>query len=243
MYRVAICTALAVIMVGTRAHAGCTAQSAADRAHLVELYTSEGCDSCPPAERWMSTLRKHPDLIGLEYHVDYWDDSGWRDPFSDHAYTVRQQAQARRGNNSQIFTPQIWLDGHVWRNWPKGEPPALAGAPAPTLRLSANADDAVHLSATVEGVQQAADYRIFAALSEVGLSERVRGGENRGKTLNHDEVVRSFAGPLDAPRADIELKIPAKVDVAHASIVAFVENASDGSVVQALRVPLSECRK
>lgn len=223
------------------AAAACTVQSDAARPHLVELYTSEGCDSCPPAEQWMSTLRKHPDLIGLEFHVDYWDSSDWHDPFSDHAYTLRQQALARLGNRDQIFTPQIWLDGRVWNNWPKAAPPQPPDLPAPRLTVSATVnDDALELQADVD-VAGTAARRIFVALSENALSEQVRGGENRGKTLRHDEVVRAFAGPLPAPHAQTTLRIPRRVDRAKASLVAFVDDPASGSVVQALRVSLPEC--
>src|ERR1700746_1555748 len=104
---------LAFALVATaaipNAHAACEVAGSVARPHVVELYTSEGCDSCPPAERWMSTLLKHPDLVGLEFHVDYWDTSDWRDPFSQHAYTVRQQALSKRSNHNQTYTPQIWL--------------------------------------------------------------------------------------------------------------------------------------
>jgi hypothetical protein len=234
---------LPLLLMATAAAAACSAQSGAAREHLVELYTSEGCDSCPPAERWMSTLRKHADLIGLEFHVDYWDTSDWRDPFSDHAYTLRQKALAQRGNRDQIFTPQIWLDGQVWNNWPKAAPPDIADVPAPRLTVSATLqDDALELQADVDPAG-AASRRIFVALSESALSEQVRGGENRGKTLRHDEVVRAFAGPLAAPHAQAVLRIPPRVDRNNAALVAFVDDQTNGNVVQALRLSLSECAR
>jgi hypothetical protein len=223
-------------------HAACSAQSGADRRHLVELYTSEGCDSCPPAEKWMSTLGKHPELIGLEFHVDYWDDVHWRDPFSDHAYTLRQQALANRVNRGTIFTPQIWLDGQVWQNWPKGAPPALITASTQPLRVTVDGSDIVrvHIDATTVTAQP--DYRLYAALTQSGLSEFVRGGENHGKHLDHDNVVRAFAGPLSLPQADIELKAPQNPDLQQSAVVAFVQDESNGSVVQAVRVAL-QCSK
>jgi hypothetical protein len=229
-------------LAGITATAACTVQSGAQRPHLVELYTSEGCDSCPPAERWMSTLRKHADLIGLEFHVDYWDSADWRDPFSDHAYTERQQALAHRGNRDQIFTPQIWIDGLVWNNWPKAAPPDVAAMPAPALRLNASAGDELEARLDLDAAS-APDLRLFVAVSESGLSEHIRGGENRGKTLAHDEVVRALGGPFVAPHAEVKLKIPGRVNRAKASIVAFVDDAATGSVVQALRVPLTECAR
>jgi hypothetical protein len=235
--------ALALTLASAQVHPACTARSGSERPHLVELYTSEGCDSCPPAERWMSSLLKHPDLIGLEFHVDYWDGSDWRDPFSDHAYTARQQALAKRGNHDQIYTPQIWLDGRVWQNWPKGSPPAPVEGSPPTLQISAEPGSPLRVQVDAQVGRDAADYRVFAALSENSLSEHVRGGENRGKTLNHDTVVRALAGPFDLPHAAFELKIPARVELARASIVAFVQSERDGSIVQATRLSLGECEK
>ena len=234
---------LALTLAAMPVHPACTARSGSERPHLVELYTSEGCDSCPPAERWMSTLLKHHDLIGLEFHVDYWDGTDWRDPFSDHAYTERQQALAKRGNRDQIYTPQIWLDGRVWPNWPKGSPPAPVDSAPPAIEVSAQLSSPLRVKVDADPGGEASAYRLYAALSENGLTEHVRGGENRGKTLNHDSVVRALAGPFDLPHAEFDLRIPPKVELTRASIVAFVQNERDGSIVQAARLSLGECKK
>ena len=95
----------------------------------------------------------------------------------------------------------------------------------------------------VDGAADKPDYRIYAGLTENGLSEHVRGGENRGKTLDHDEVVRAFAGPFTLPHADVELKVPPHVDMSKAALVAFVQDEREGSVVQAVRLPMTECSK
>lgn len=241
--RRAFCIATILLMVSPSVLAQCRAQSGAHRPHLVELYTSEGCNSCPPAEHWMSTLLTHADLIGLEFHVDYWDTSDWHDPFSDHAYTTRQQAIARRRNHDQTYTPQIWLDGRIWYNWPKGAPPDPADAASPALTLAIDAGDPLRVAIDVDAAAGKPDYRVYAALTEDSLSEHVSGGENRGKTLTHDEVVRAFAGPFTLPRADVELKIPPRANRAHTSVVAFVQDEASGDVVQALRLPLHDCAK
>jgi hypothetical protein len=227
------------------AASACTVNSAADRPHLVELYTSEGCDSCPPAERWMSTLLKHADIAGLEFHADYWDTSDWRDPFSQHAFTERQQTIAKRGNGDQIYTPQIWVDGHIWMNWPKGAPPALPVVAAPSLQMQIDADNTIHvqLKASAGNADAAPDYKLFVALTENGLARDVRGGENRGKHLGHDEVVRAFAGPLNFPRAETTLNPPAGMNRAQATLVAFIQDTHEGSVLQVVREPLNECKK
>ena len=223
--------------------AQCRVQSSSPRPHLVELYTSSGCNSCPPAERWMSTLRKHADLIGLEFHVDYWDTAEWHDPFSERAYTSRQQVIAKRRNKDQVYTPQIWLDGRVWVNWPKGSPPEPADAEAPVVELALDAGDPVHVAIDVGSAGSKPDYRVYAALVETGLSEYVRAGENGGKTLSFDEVVRAFAGPFTLPHAEFELKPPPRANRAQTSVVAFVQDETSGDVVQAVRAPLQGCAK
>ena len=242
MYRT-LALALVATAATLNAHGACEVAGSAARPHVVELYTSEGCASCPPAERWMSTLLKHPDLVGLEFHIDYWDSSAWRDPFSDHAYTLRQQAMAKRGSQGQIYSPQVWLDGHLWHNWPKGSPPAPVDTAPPALHLAVTPGNPLQLRIEGDRGPDGSDYRVYAALTENGLSEQVRGGENRGKTLAHDEVVRAFAGPLALPQADVAVKIPDHVDAGHATLVAFVQDERDGSIVQAVRLPLQECRQ
>ena len=233
---------LALLACSSAAFAQCSAESGASRQHLVELYTSEGCDSCPPAERWMSALRKHDDLVGLEFHVDYWDNSEWRDPFSDHAYTLRQQEVARRGNRNQSYTPQIWLDGHVWVNWPKGAPPAVSESSAVRMTLAGSGADPLNYAVKVEGPTQTS-YRLYAALTQNELEEHIRGGENRGKTLKHDQVVRELSGPFALTQDNLSVTMPARFDPQKGALVAFSQDEGDGSIVQLVKLPLKECTK
>lgn len=227
------------------AWADCSSEARGPQLHLVELYTSEGCDSCPPAEKWVSSLRKHPELAGLEFHVDYFDSQQWTDPFANHAYTVRQQALAKRSNDGQYYTPQIWLDGRLWKNWPKGAPPALAGKPTSTL--SAKVVMGAPLRATFDvsnpDVNNQSAPALYAAVIESGLSRSVTGGENKGKRLSHDDVVRAFVGPLPLPHAEVEFKLPKGVDLSHSDVVGFVQDERDGTVTQVARVPLDACQK
>ena len=234
--------AAVLALMASFAHATCSTRSAANHPHLVELYTSEGCSSCPPAEKWMSSLRGKSDIVGLEFHVDYWDTNDWRDPFDNHAYTKRQIALARRTREGQDYTPQIWLDGQLWYNWPRGTPPALYQGAAPTLQLDVQKDAGLRAHVDVSGMHGDADaLHTYVALTENGLSENVKGGENRGKTLAHDEVVRAFAGPLSLPQASAELELPATINLAQSSVVAFVQDDRNGNVVQVARVPLAGC--
>lgn len=223
----------------------CEAQSGAARVHLVELYTSEGCNSCPPAEQWMSTIRDSERLIGLEFHVDYWDSPAWRDPYARPAYAKRQETQARHAS-AQVYTPQIWVDGQLWRSWPKGDPPGTAqsaGAAAVTLHMSAEAGQKVKVRLQASGAASAEHQRLYVALTENRLAQQIRGGENKGRRLEHDQVVRDFAGPLRLPDAETELKLPDGTVLANAALVAYVRNEDDGAIEQVLRMPLTECKQ
>lgn len=229
--------------------AACVAQSTADRPHLVELYTAEGCASCPPAERWMSSLRASKDYIGLEFHVDYFDVQGWRDPFADPRYTARQKAVTKHGAQdahfntaSLIYTPQVIVDGRVWKNWPKAAPPSFAAGEGPALSLDVSLAASVHAKvATSTGTTLPSSYQVYLALTENGLSSSVKAGENRGKRLDHDLVVRDLAGPLPLPQAEAELKAPEGFDPAKSAVVAFVQDTKSGEIVRALRLPLAQC--
>lgn len=225
-------------IAATPAAADCRADGGDARPHLVELYTSEGCSSCPPAEAWLRSLRGKPDWVALEYHVDYWDTRDFHDPWADARHSARQQAfaQARRVS---VVTPQIALDGRPWKNWPKGAPPEPVDAPAPSLSLSASADAArVRVRVAMAGAQAR---QAFLALAEDGLSNEVRAGENRGKRLAHDHVVRAFAGPFTDASFEAELPLPRDAVPAQTTLVAFVQDARDGRVVQVVPLPLAAC--
>lgn len=98
-----------------------TFSSTGQQVNLVELYTSEGCSSCPPADRWLSKLTQKPGLwnefIPLSLHVDYWDYIGWQDPFADKRYTQRQYNYYHSGNLSSVYTPGVLFNGQEWRSW------------------------------------------------------------------------------------------------------------------------------
>lgn len=218
---------------------GCVVESGRGAAHLVELYTSEGCSSCPPAEHWMRSLVGDTTRMGLEFHIDGWDSLGWPDPFADPRWSDRQRALAKRGSAGIVYTPQIAVDGHIWKNWPSKPAPIVATAVRPALKLAVAGDHG--LRTTIDGDPSAlATYRTFVALTENALTSDVTAGENRGKRLDHDQVVRDFAGPLDVPHGEATLIPPPHFDRTNAAIVAFAETA-DGDVVQVVRLALAHC--
>src|SRR5258706_12666100 len=111
----------------------CTATSGATVPAVVELYTSEGCDSCPPADRWVASLKDEAargKVIPLAFHVDYWDYLGWKDPFGDPVYSARHREAASRGGAKVIYTPQVLLDGREFQQWRRTNPDKVASAAA-----------------------------------------------------------------------------------------------------------------
>jgi hypothetical protein len=220
------------------ANAACVASAAAQRPHLIELYTSEGCSSCPPAERWLSTLRGNAGYAPLEFHVDYWDTRDWRDPYADARYVARQRESARRSGRGIVYTPQVFVDGRLWKDWPKAPPPDPPALPAPALSLSVAREDAL-----VVKVETDADamHVVAVALTEDRLSNQVDGGENRGARLAHDHVVRAFDEARPARAFVARLRVPEDTKLANASIVGLVQERRSGDVVQVVRLALASC--
>jgi hypothetical protein len=168
-----------------------TYSSTAARNTLLELYTSEGCSSCPPAERWFSELKYDPrlwqTLFPVAFHVDYWDDLGWKDTYSDARYSRRQRHYAANGYAGTVYTPGFFRNGREWRGF--------------FNRRDVEPGDAIEvgkLSATVTPLQidvtfkPAADInatRLNIAILGFGKTTRIRAGENAGRVLRHDFVV------------------------------------------------------
>jgi hypothetical protein len=188
----ATATLCALPLAQAQADGSCRAHSGPVAPTVVELYTSEGCSSCPPADRWLSTLRGRQDVLALAFHVTYWDRLGWPDRFGAAAHTTRQQELAQRAGSRQVYTPQVVVDGADWRRWPALPGPRVAPA-APALKLERQGDLVVATVATVAAAP-GADTRLagYWAVLEDGHSSRVTAGENRGETLRHDHVVRLY---------------------------------------------------
>lgn len=259
---VTTCPCLAGLLAATLAtwplaiHAECRASSVGHTVAVIELYTSEGCDSCPPADRWLSGFARSPDAtraVALAFHVDYWDRLGWRDRFANGAFTARQHEQAERQQRAAfVYTPQILLQGEDFRAWRASEQPGAAIAainarPARAkIELSASSGDrgtaAVDVSVRIAQAPDRAHAAIAVALVQDGLASDVRAGENAGKRLTHDRVVRQWraeAAHLDAAgEAQEHLVFALPADAGPLSIVAFAEDSATGAVLQAVSLPL-----
>jgi hypothetical protein len=158
---------------------------------VVELFTSEGCSSCPPADALVGELAKRPGVIALSYHVDYWDDRGWKDRFSIPEATQRQRGYVRRLSKSGAFTPQIVVSGDtslVGSNRAEVEKAVRGDRDALRLSLSKEGDTLhVHF---LEAWREAMDVYLVSYLKEA--TANIEGGENAQRTLKHFNVVRSI---------------------------------------------------
>ena len=202
-------------------------RSGAERTTLVELYTSEGCSSCPPADRWLSQLKDDPGLwrniIPLAFHVDYWDYIGWKDEFAREEHSARQRRYAWEGGANSVYTPGMFRNGTEWRGWWRGETPVTEKETAGRLTLRV---DGRRLGVAFRPQAAVAEPRVHVALLGFDLSSRVTAGENDGRTLEHDFVVLAMSSAaLDggSGRYAAELSLPAAAQPApRQALVAWV---------------------
>jgi hypothetical protein len=226
--------------------AQCSATSGERRVALLELYTSEGCDSCPPVDRWVSDLPVRgfgaDRLVVLAFHVDYWDYIGWRDPFGHARYSERQRAANARIGSRTIYTPQLVLNGRDFRG--RDTLAARLGeigktAPRAAIRVAVTPAPG-HFD--VAGAWSAGDAATreaqgWLALYENRLASDVRAGENRGKRLQHDFVVRDIVGPFPAGTFTHRFMLDARWKRDDLAVAAFVQDARTGEALQALALP------
>ena len=174
------------------AAAACSAQSGPTVPAVIELYTSEGCNSCPPADRWLSTLQGRDGVVALAFHVDYWDSLGWKDRFAQPQFTQRQNATQHTSGARFAYTPQVILDSRDAPNW-SSLPPAVLQRKTPATVGLTLARDGTGLALTVApGAGSPAKLSGYVAVVDDGLQTHVGAGENRGETLRQDGVVREL---------------------------------------------------
>jgi len=182
-----------------------TFESGETQASLIELFTSEGCSSCPPAEKWLSALKSNPDLwkrtVPVAFHVDYWDRLGWRDRFAKPEFTSRQQRYAAEWGGDSVYTPGFVVNGREWRDWFSGT--ALPASSKKVGSLHVTLSDDARVSATfIAGSTQPGPLALNVALLGNDLESDVKRGENSGRKLRHDFVVLGFANVDMMPEAN-----------------------------------------
>lgn len=245
-YGVVLAVALTGIVLSSDGH-GIEA-TGLPRVALLELYTSEGCNSCPPADRWVSSLPR-PQLIPqklvvLAFHVDYWNYLGWKDRFSQAGFTQRQQALVRANGLHTAYTPQLVLNGRDFRDM-AGIESQVARHNAQTTRVNLalhadRTDSVLKASVLVDPAAPSAPepMELYVALYENNLESLVMSGENRGKRLKHDYVVRVLIGPVTVTsnktvRQEWQIPLASEWKTADLGLAAFVQSAKSGEVLQA----------
>ena len=217
---------------------------------LIELYTSEGCSSCPPADRWLSSKLRSGEFQAnwLAFHVDYWDDLGWPDRFASHLYTERQRLRVNAAGQSTVYTPQVMIGKQVQTTWRAA--PAVVRA-LEVERGAAQAGLALQLDRSGNGQQLrlgavrsgqgGSSAQVWLAQTVDGVKTEVRAGENGGVTLNHDRVVTKLWGPWALGAVPFAKAIEVDLGQGAWGLTAFVQDA-DGKVLQSLRLAPADCR-
>jgi len=201
------------------------------RTHLLELYTSEGCSSCPPAEAWLGDLRDAPglwrDFVPVAFHVVYWDQLGWRDRFASKEYTARQYAYSAAWGSDTVYTPGFVLDGAEWRRG--GKPPAATAGKAGLLAAEYAEDGACRVTFAASG-----NYEVHVALLGGGIVSGVKAGENEGRTLHHEFVaIALMAAPLRDGAAELKLPATADKSVTRRALAVWITRRGEPTPVQA----------
>lgn len=206
------------------------------RTHLLELFTSQGCSSCPAAEAWLSNLKNEPrlwqDFVPVAFHVDYWDHLGWRDPFASGKWTERQASYSARWKSDSVFTPAFVLDGALLRN------PAVPSASTETSGVLKVVITGERLAASFKPATSAGQrHEIHVARLGFALATEVTAGENNGRKLLHDFVVLGLNN--EAMRGGLkEMQLPApspkQAPGSRSAIAAWVTLAGQSEPIQAV---------
>ncbi len=258
MKKQSLLSALCAILFASNviAQQQCSAVSGPQTNALVELYTSEGCSSCPPADQWLTRLKtqghQFGNIVPIALHVDYWDYIGWKDNFANSAFARRQREMASSGHARGVYTPQIAINGQDTRSWLsdarfKNDITSINSMPAKAeIRLAVNSTTAksLQVSTSIKSAESG-PLAYYLTLQENNLQSTVNAGENRGELLRHDYVVRQWLGPF---KVGAEGKISASHEIQlqpawkqrDLSVVAFVQNSATGEIVQGLALGLCE---
>ena len=208
---------------------------------IIELFTSQGCSSCPPADALLAQLDKDPNVIVLSEHVDYWNHLGWRDPFSSSAFSARQQLYARRFSLDGPYTPQMVIDGRMQFVCSDARQARAAIAASressPVITLTRDAET-VQITVPALGPDaKAKSAELWVALLRPEGSAQVPRGENAGRTLHHVGIVRSLSKAGNVTRTNgvrHSLQLP-PAEGGPWRVVAFLQEPGQGPILSAIR--------
>ena len=220
---------------------GLRLQSGPQRTALLELYTSEGCSSCPRADQWLSNLvedeRVWDKVVPIAFHVDYWDYIGWKDRFARPEFGARQRDYARQGHIKNVYTPGFVVGGEEWRGWFRLPTLSVAGAPNPGVLevISNNGKVAARFEPTPAGGGRPT---VHVAVLGFGLKSQIHAGENEGRQLEHDFVVLGYQKSIMAENGkafEANVDLPeARVQAPRTALAVWVSEAGDQRPVQAV---------
>ncbi len=242
-----LCVVALLISPAVTQGAECSAKSAHHVVPLLELYTSEGCSSCPPADKWLSNLTLSSDQITpLAFHVDYWDYIGWKDRFAKFEFSDRQRKSAANGGVGFVYTPQFTLNGKDFRRWNEAKlNQAIASSKNQisdvqlSMNLTTQKNGENLLTANVQANTNIKQADIFVAVYENNLESEVISGENNGRKLKHDYVVLDLFGGYslnDNQAFSKSIPLKQKWKSHNAGAVLFVQD-KNGIVLQSLSLP------
>lgn len=208
-------------------------ESGTKKAHLIELFTSESCSSCPPAEKWLNKLKSHPGLfktiVPVEFHVNYWNHLHWKDPFSKQKYTDRQRAYASLHGTKTIFTPQILLNGKT--NLRSHSPyPKANNNKAPNLKISYY-PEVFKLKLKIES-NKTSEFICEAAFLGGNFSNKIPVGENSGKTLSHEFVALNLESSLSKNK-NCNFQFKKHSNYKNKSIAVWIKDLKTKEILQA----------
>ena len=167
-------------------------ESGPSQVSLLELYTSEGCSSCPPAEAWLSALSQSPELwkavVPVAFHVDYWDNLGWKDWFSSREFTQRQRRYAANWGSGSVYTPAFVLNGSEWQAWGRAVPGNENNEAGKLVVLATGSQIKITFSPSRAG----GPYSAEIVPLKMNATSRVTAGENQGRTLNHQFIAMNL---------------------------------------------------
>ena len=220
---------------------------------LVELYTSEGCSSCPPVDRYLSKLGKLFDqsfhAVALAFHVDYWNYLGWADPFSDARFSERQRRIAELNNQRSIYTPELVVSGKEARGGDViydeiTEANSRLSEVHIMLEVTVSSTRELTAKLDIDNASISQNAEVFFALYENDIVRKIEAGENRGKTLHHDYVVRHLSDPMRISAgnstSDFELGLAEDWNIDQLGLAVVVINPENGKTLQAISTPLQQ---
>jgi len=221
--------------------------SAKSRTVVVELFTSEGCSSCPRADDLLGDLLQRDwgggEVYGLSFHVDYWDRLGWKDRFSDKAHTQRRYRYAESLPDSRVYTPQMVVDGRVgFVGSDRAKAMEAAVSEADAVSVSLNVDDVsdgvVRLMYEVDSPRDGLDLNV--ALAQRRVSTDVKHGENGGRVLSHTNVVRAYKrfSLGKAGKGKTKLRMPKDLAAGDLDVVVYVQDRTSQVILGAAQVKL-----